>query len=120
MLLSKYFKFVRVSVAIVEDDAMDADLISHTLANLGYKNNVFRSAEQFIAEKLPGDFTHVFIDLKLPRISGAQLVEVMRKSFPSLRVIIVTGSTDLADMPMNCIILRKDSNMTQVFKDLLT
>ncbi len=120
MHLPKFVMRLFTKVAIVEDDATDADFIQRSLDELGYKSTVYRDAEQFMEDSTPGRFSHVFIDLGLPRMTGVQLITVLRNSFHKLRIVAVTGSTDITAIPRDCLIIRKTANMRLAFRDLLT
>lgn len=88
-------------ILIVEDDASDAELISGPLKELGCKCDFASTA--FAAENMlyetttsptQPNFDIVFLDLKLPDRSGAELLRAIRKISPSLPVVIVTGYPD--------------------------
>lgn len=83
----------------VEDDSNDAFFLQRILESQGYDCDTASTAEEAI-----GCFTHtryacVFVDLRLPRMSGKELLRVVSARAPRTRPVIVCGEPgDLAQL----------------------
>jgi DNA-binding response OmpR family regulator len=86
------------SVLLVDDDASMRELLSSRLEAAGFEA---RQAEDGIdglvklRDELPGV---IISDIQMPRISGIEFVSVVRLRFPSIPVIILSGSSPV-DLP---------------------
>lgn len=80
------------SVLVVDDDPSLRDLLTMRLEEAGFEA---RQAEDGIdgVTKLRGELPKVIIaDLQMPRMSGIEFISVVRRRFPSIPVIVLTGS----------------------------
>ena len=78
-------------ILIVDDNYDLADGLAIVLEDEGYQVVVAYSGEEGIARFIEGDFAAVFLDLKLPGISGIEVFREIRKQKPGAKVIIMTG-----------------------------
>ena len=81
------------SVLLVDDDPSLRDLLSMHLEKEGFEA---RQAEDGIdgLVKLRDTLPKVIIsDLQMPRMSGIEFISVVRQRFPSIPVIVLSGST---------------------------
>ena len=81
------------SVLLVDDDPSMRELLSSRLAEEGFET---RQAEDGIdgLAKLRDELPKVIIsDIQMPRMSGIEFVSVVRLRFPSIPVIILSGSS---------------------------
>ena len=80
------------SVLLVDDDPSIRNLLSMELEEAGFEA---RLAEDGIdgLMKLRDELPNVIIsDLQMPRMSGIEFISVLRQRFPSIPVIVLTGS----------------------------
>ncbi len=49
------------------------------------------SAEVQLMAAVGGDVRLIMVDLDLPKVSGIEMIELIRKAFPDLRVIAFSG-----------------------------
>jgi CheY-like chemotaxis protein len=80
------------SVLLVDDDPSLRDLLSMQLEQAGFQA---RQAEDGIdgLMKLRDELPKVIIsDLEMPRMSGIEFISVVRRRFPSIPVIVLSGS----------------------------
>ena len=80
------------SVLLVDDDPTIRDLLSMQLEEAGFKA---QQAEDGIdgLVKLRDELPKVIIsDLQMPRMSGIEFISVVRRRFPSIPVIVLSGS----------------------------
>lgn len=90
----------RGTVLIVEDDANDALWLERLLHKLHYDCEIARSAE--VAEgTLRRTYYHIiFVDLRLPGMSGQAFLRVLSEQAPNSRIIVVSGEpSDLSTIP---------------------
>jgi FixJ family two-component response regulator len=80
-------------IALIDDDASMRRSLGNLLASLGFRVGSYASAEEFLAERPPG-IDCLVLDLKLPGISGLELLDRLRESEPGLRVILLTAHGD--------------------------
>lgn len=84
-------------IAIVEDDAALSRTIADLLRHEGYTVQTFASGEAFLADgALPGDFDCAVLDLRLPGISGLDVLTVLRQAGSPLSVLFLTGHADIS------------------------
>jgi CheY-like chemotaxis protein len=79
-------------VLLVDDEPLIRKLISRYLVAAGY---VVRAADDGLDAigKLRGGLPDLIIsDLKMPRMSGFELLDVVRKRFPQIPVIVISGA----------------------------
>ena len=78
-------------VLLVDDEPLVRKLISRHLLAAGY---IVRMADDGLDAigKLRGEIPDLIIsDLKMPRMSGVELLHVVRKRFPQIPVIVISG-----------------------------
>ena len=78
-------------VLLVDDEPLVRKLISRHLLAAGY---IVRMADDGLDAigKLHGEIPDLIIsDLKMPRMSGVELLHVVRKRFPQIPVIVISG-----------------------------
>ena len=81
---------------LVDDDVTFSTTLSRSLTRRGYTVEVAHSVEE--ALQRCEDFTpdKAVIDLKLETRSGLSLIPLLRKRFPHLRMIVLTGYSSIA------------------------
>ena len=81
----------RFRLLVVDDDEAIREIISAMLTEQGYEIVTAEDGQQAL-ELLPQFRPHLVVtDLRMPRMSGDELVRIMRESFPQLPVIVVSG-----------------------------
>jgi FixJ family two-component response regulator len=83
-------------VYVVDDDASVRDSLSLMLSLRGFATATFASAEDFLATAEPSWRGCVLADLRMPGMSGFDLLEAMRGRFAQLSVVVVTAHADVA------------------------
>ena len=84
-------------VAVVEDDPALSGTIADLLRFEGYKVETFASGEAFLADgALLDAFSCAILDLKLPGISGLDVLAVLREEDSPMSVVVLTGNSDVA------------------------
>ena len=86
------------TVLVVEDDDLVRDLAVRILEGRGYKVLEAAGAEEALRVwETYGEPVHlVLTDVVMPRMSGKELVEMLRKGRPGLKALYMSGYTDNA------------------------
>jgi two-component system response regulator HydG len=87
---------IKVRVLVVDDDAMMRDALRDTLTSEGYVVQVVENAIQGVAELERQEWDLVLADLSLPRVSGLELLDRVKRSWPATEVIVITGQGSIA------------------------
>lgn len=102
-----------VAVHILEDDPGVCDSLKLLLQQLGHRVNTYPDAETFFETPPPGPEDVVIVDLGLPGISGAHVIDWIAALKQAPRVIAISGQTQhqidkqLAGVTHAPILLRK-------------
>ena len=81
----------RFRLLVVDDDVAIREIISAMLTEQGYEIVTAEDGQQAL-DLLPQVRPHLVVtDLRMPRMSGDELVRIVRESFPQLPVIVVSG-----------------------------
>ena len=81
----------------VEDDANIRELVLYTLNATGFEAKGFESGTELferIKEELPD---LVLLDIMLPGMDGMEILEILKKDYNDLPVIMVTAKSDQID-----------------------
>jgi len=78
-------------LAIVDDEEIVCRRLSQALSREGYSVEVFLGGRSFLEGMLQQPFDIVFLDLRLPDISGMELLPRIKSLRKETEVIIVTG-----------------------------
>ncbi len=81
----------RARILVVDDDATMREALRDTLGAEGYQVQTVENAIQAIAELEKQEADLVLADLTLPRVSGLELLDSIRRHWPGLEVIVITG-----------------------------
>ena len=80
-------------VLLVEDEADVRDGLSMLIETLGYSVAAVRSGEDALALESPAPFSLVLTDCILPGMPGVDVVRSLRKRWPGVRAILMSGYT---------------------------
>jgi DNA-binding NtrC family response regulator len=88
----------RAKVLVVDDDASIRKVISQELAdyNIGTACDGTKGLELF----KNGEFDLVVTDLKMPNMSGMELLAEIKMIDPDAKVIVISGHVDASEMEM--------------------
>lgn len=86
----------RRTVFIVDDDASVRDALALLLSLKGYPTALFACAEDFLGALEPHWRGVVIADIRMPGMSGLEMLETLSRQPARLPVIIVTGHGDVA------------------------
>ena len=80
----------------VDDDLLMREALRDTLSAEGHEVQAVESAAQAMAELEKQEWDIVLADLSLPRVSGLELLDRIKRSWPSTEVIVITGQGSIA------------------------
>src|SRR5262245_30629687 len=85
-------------VLLIEDEESLASALQRVLEVEGYKVAMFTDAQEGLDAARSGDFEVVVTDLKMPGLSGMDVIKTLHEIKPQLPVILMTGyhTTDVA------------------------
>ena len=80
---------------VVEDDAPLRNMMERMLTGMGFRVELAPSGPKALEmlEKLPAEPQLVISDVVMPGMSGPLLVEHIRRKFPNIRVLFISGYT---------------------------
>ncbi|HEY5997557.1 MAG TPA: sigma-54 dependent transcriptional regulator, partial [Candidatus Deferrimicrobiaceae bacterium] len=79
-------------ILVVDDDALIRSLLATVLGEEeGYRVEEARSGKEALARLAGGDFDLVMTDLRMPDMSGMELMQQGRKDNPAVRWIVITA-----------------------------
>lgn len=82
------------SILVVEDNPLDMEWITGLLNKIGIAPICCTDGEEAVHAMEANDVKVAFVDLRLPKISGVQVIERSLKHRPNMKVVIVTGTID--------------------------
>jgi DNA-binding NtrC family response regulator len=78
-------------ILVVDDDRHLLNLLTETLGSIGYSTEDARSAKEALEKLSESKFHLIVSDIKMPEMDGLKLLSQIRKSYPGLPVIFITG-----------------------------
>jgi FixJ family two-component response regulator len=82
------------TIGIVDDDQSIRDSISSLLRSAGYRTAVFESAEAFLGSNGTPQADCLILDMRMPGLSGLDLLQRLCEMKSSIPVIFVTAHAD--------------------------
>ena len=90
-------QFFHYSVLIVDDEEQMFNIYTHQLRTAGITNIITCSDSRAVPGLLKKkEIGIILLDLTMPYLSGEKLLSIIRKEYPDLSVIIVTGTDDVS------------------------
>ncbi|MGA1796541.1 MAG: response regulator [bacterium] len=80
------------TILIIDDDQRLCEEMKEVLAAEGYHAHWCCNGEEGLVYLEKGNFDLLLLDLKLPGLSGMEILERAKTRNPALRVIVLTGS----------------------------
>ncbi len=89
-------------ILLIDDDPRFLKEAEQVLGEAGHRILVASSGEQAIQlmGAVGGDVRLIMVDLDLPKVSGIEVIEIVRKAFPDVPVIAFSGvvQSDVLDV----------------------
>jgi DNA-binding NtrC family response regulator len=83
------------NVLVVDDDTVVREQLARVYKLTGYTVVTVSSAEEALTQLAGGMIDFVITDIKLPGLSGSELIANMQENFPDVPVIAITGFSDI-------------------------
>ncbi len=85
-------------ILIIEDDSAIGLLVRETLEEAGYECRLETDGPDGLQLVLNGTFDLVVLDIGLPRLSGLDVCDAIKRKFPDLPVLMLTAQTAEIDV----------------------
>lgn len=85
-------------VLIIEDELHTAQPVKEALALESIPSDIANDGTTGLAMFVEGDYDLVLLDLKMPGMSGEEVLTAIRKEDPFVDIIIYTNYTDFEDI----------------------
>jgi DNA-binding NtrC family response regulator len=82
-------------ILVVDDDELTCQELKGIYRHTGYKVTVAHCAEEALPRLAELDIDLSVIDIRLPGMSGVELVKHIRVNYPEVPVIVITGHGDI-------------------------
>ncbi len=84
------------AILLVEDEPLVQGLLSRALVEVGYRSEVATDGEEALTvlERLDGKISAVLSDVVMPGMGGRELAEVLRKRWPDIPILFMSGYTN--------------------------
>jgi FixJ family two-component response regulator len=83
-------------IAVIDDDASVRIGTENLLASLGYSVSTFASAEEFLRSGLSNDISCVIADIRMPGMSGMELLTLLTTQGRRIPFIFITAFAEEA------------------------
>jgi FixJ family two-component response regulator len=85
-------------VFVIDDEEPVRNGVSRLLRAIGIQNTMFASAESFLESYTGGEEGCLLVDIRMPGMSGLDLIEELERRQTPLKAIVMTGHADPATM----------------------
>ncbi|HSF15056.1 MAG TPA: sigma-54 dependent transcriptional regulator [Vicinamibacteria bacterium] len=82
-------------ILIVDDDASFRRVVEYSLHEERYETSSFGDAEEALRAFLETEFSVVITDMRMPRLSGLDLLTRMQAVAPEVPIVVVTGHAEV-------------------------
>jgi CheY-like chemotaxis protein len=79
------------NILVVDDEPDVRDSVKYVLDRAGYSVRTAESAMDALAELARNPTDLVITDIIMPQINGVEAIESIRRAFPSVRIIAISG-----------------------------
>ena len=87
----------RIRVLVVDDDQAIREALTRTLEKLGYGVAVAADGQEGLDRLRQGGIHILLVDLKMPKVSGQELLKAAKTIAPDVEVIVITGHGTVED-----------------------
>jgi DNA-binding NtrC family response regulator len=82
---------VAKKILIVDDNPNMSSLLSEMLEVFDYESVRAPDGDQALAELEKGNFSMVITDMRMPRMTGMELVRAVKDRYPKMPVVLISG-----------------------------
>lgn len=83
------------SVLVVDDEDQVRQLIKETLEQAGYRVQESRDGKEGLQQYRQVQTDLVIMDILMPDQDGLESIATLRREFPKVKIIAITGGTDM-------------------------
>jgi CheY-like chemotaxis protein len=89
----RYRRKASENILIIDDESGVRDVLTRVFSETGYRTDSASDAKRALTKLNKNGYDMFIIDLKLPRVSGMRLYEIMKERYPSSaeKVMFITG-----------------------------
>ncbi len=117
--MSYFMGMSETNVLLVDDDALVLQRLSLSLEDEGYNVATATSGKEAIALCHEQTFSVVICDIRMPEMNGIETLSVTKEIHPDMRTIVITGSADDSQTPVQAVRLGVDDYLLKPFDDEL-
>ena len=81
----------KLKILVVDDEEAVRETLAEMLVAFNHTVELAGSAQEAVEKMRTGDFDFVFTDLTMPEIDGWETARMIRKDWPAVRIVLVTG-----------------------------
>lgn len=104
-----------VKILVADDEVMMRNLILKILESEGYQITMTSSGDEALAMLKENNYDLLLTDVKMPGMSGFELLKQVKESWPDMAVIVMTGYGD-AYTVKEALLLGADEYVSKPFK----
>ena len=87
--------YEKLSILVVDDEEVVRDLLYHDLSERSYLCATAFDSDGAFTKLAAQDFDVVLLDIKLPGMSGMEMLSKLRSEYPGTAVIMITAVNDI-------------------------
>ena len=106
---------IKQKILVIDDDPQIRDTLEAVLSAEGYQVEVAERGKDAVKKSEEKWFNVALIDIRLPDMSGTQLLTELREGNPKMRKIIMTGFPTLSNA-IEAVNKQADAYLTKPFK----
>lgn len=103
------------SILIVDDEVSVTSIVSKQLSRDGFACQQALSAEEALEHLEERDFDVVVTDIRMPQMSGIDLLKIVKQRDPEVQVVMITGNPNV-DFAVEAIRLQADDYLVKPFE----
>jgi PAS domain S-box-containing protein len=84
-------EITRLRILVVDDEAPVRETLAEMLVAVNHRVELAGSGQEAVQKLRQGEFDFVFTDLAMPEMDGWETARLIRKNWPNVRIILVTG-----------------------------
>ncbi|HJP94428.1 MAG TPA: PAS domain S-box protein [Pyrinomonadaceae bacterium] len=82
---------ISLRILVVDDEEPVRETLAEMLVAVNHKVELAGGGQEAVAKMRTGDFDFVFTDLAMPEMDGWETARLIRKEWPNVRIVLVTG-----------------------------
>jgi PAS domain S-box-containing protein len=107
------------NLLLVDDDPVIRELFCRYLTDIGYRVEVAASGEEALTKAAQFPIQVALVDLRLPGMDGLSVIRCLKREYPEVQTVIVSGVGELEDAieaikEKVCYYLRKSPELTEL------